>query len=331
MTEVSFPQKDALPADRCPYRGPFLPDFQGCPTFRPMVFAVADSTEKLLGTNITCVNLRSGEQSQHRYYPRCALGSQQERLEWLGLVSPERLAIARALTDDFETLNVRFRARLIEAKADVLAHPRDLGARQHLDGLLSEFLDQVEAFTSEQSPRFADIGLPADRMNDLIKEWSIAWLRSKSLDLPPPGDDRALAGLEQAAAGLIPTAAAGGTQLAGSQTTLFDDGTLCIMQAAGGVGLVFLGEIDASNAGAVGDALEEAAAHASEVRIDFSAVTFCDLGGLRAIVRASSERRIVVFGMTAHLERALRIAGWAELPNLVLAGDSEDTGVRVGA
>jgi anti-anti-sigma regulatory factor len=331
MTEVlPVGQAQSQPADRCPYRGPFTREFQGCPTFRPAVFPVADSTEKLLGTAITCSHLRSGEQSLHHFYPRCAIGTPLERLEWLGLVGPERLAVVRAIDDEFDALNARYRDRLLAAKAEMLAKPQDQQVRGRVEDLLCAFLDSADQFLAARADRLADVGLPADRLSDLVKEWSLAWLRSRELT-SPASEDSPLSGVDPVAAALIRLAPTGDRDLGGDAETVYDDGKLRIARAGSNGALSFVGEIDASNVVALDQSLLSPRSRGAVVEVDFASVTFCDLGGLRAIVRASTENRIVLKGMNANMERALRIAGWADLPNLELKGHEADGGVRVEA
>jgi hypothetical protein len=80
---VIEPQEEGVPAriggeenDRCPHPRPFPPDFDGCPAFHPVSYLVADSTDDLLGTVVSCRHLTSGSTpgAPGRYYARCALG-----------------------------------------------------------------------------------------------------------------------------------------------------------------------------------------------------------------------------------------------------------------
>lgn len=73
------------PLDRCPYRGPFARDFDECPAYRPETLPIADSMERQLGSAITCAHLRSGEESPHRFYPRCGIGTAADRIAWTAL------------------------------------------------------------------------------------------------------------------------------------------------------------------------------------------------------------------------------------------------------
>ncbi len=64
----------------------------------------------------------------------------------------------------------------------------------------------------------------------------------------------------------------------------YDDGVLRISRRAG-ARLVLAGEIDEETYPALVSSLGEVAAGAAEVHIDLSAVRYCDLAGLRAMIR----------------------------------------------
>jgi len=70
-------------ADRCPFPRPFPADFADCPSFEPMSFEATDSQDKPLGTWSTCRHLTTGSDvdNRGRFYPRCALGSPEQRLQ----------------------------------------------------------------------------------------------------------------------------------------------------------------------------------------------------------------------------------------------------------
>src|SRR5438874_13506263 len=80
-------------ADRCPFPRPFAREFVDCPAFQAVAFLAADSHNKPLGSWHTCRHLTAGNdvQQRGRFYPRCALGSREERLQWLGQVTLARL------------------------------------------------------------------------------------------------------------------------------------------------------------------------------------------------------------------------------------------------
>ncbi len=106
---------------------------------------------------------------------------------------------------------------------------------------------------------------------------------------------------------------------------------------AGAVALA--GEVDEDNCPGVAAALEELAAGAPEVHIDLAGLAFCDLAGLRVLVRLTApgldpggagpgadgfggERRVVLHRVPRRLLTLLSILGWDGTPGLrVIAAD----------
>ena len=70
-------------ADRCPFPRPFPEGFADCPSYEPVSFDATDSQNKPLGTWPTCRHLTTGTDvgNRGRFYPRCALGSPEQRLQ----------------------------------------------------------------------------------------------------------------------------------------------------------------------------------------------------------------------------------------------------------
>lgn len=84
-------------------------------------------------------------------------------------------------------------------------------------------------------------------------------------------------------------------------------------------GLRFQGEIDASNVGAVRDALVTQSP-ATDLHLDLTGLLFCDVSGVRALVAQAETRdcrhRLVLHGLPAQIEKVLNVVGWSELPGL---------------
>ncbi len=87
-------------------------------------------------------------------------------------------------------------------------------------------------------------------------------------------------------------------------------------------GLRFAGEIDISNASAVGESLRLTFPRHGDVHLDVSRVSFCDISGIRAIVEVAGEledgRRVLLHGLPDQLQTVMRVTGWSSLPNLLL-------------
>jgi anti-anti-sigma regulatory factor len=94
-------------------------------------------------------------------------------------------------------------------------------------------------------------------------------------------------------------------------------------------GLAIGGDVDEAAYPALVEMLGELARGRDEVHIDLSAVEFCDLAGLRAIVRlATAGRTVVLHGLAARLQTVLGILGWDGTPGLVI--DHKPVGASAG-
>ena len=111
-----------------------------------------------------------------------------------------------------------------------------------------------------------------------------------------------------------------------SSDDVYDDGVLRV--ARQGTVLVIVGEIDESNyAGLVG-ALGRLAGGPGEINVNLAGVAFCDLAGLRAIIRLSEAgadgaapggRRLVLHEAPRQVRRVLQIMGWDGMPGVIIA------------
>jgi anti-anti-sigma factor len=96
-----------------------------------------------------------------------------------------------------------------------------------------------------------------------------------------------------------------------------------VVHTSSPVGLKLTGEIDASNVHLVRSALLE---HRGDgpLHLDLSAVTFCDVGGVRAIVSYAGSRdcdyKLFLHGVPAQMEKLMNVMGWAELTGLEFCG-----------
>jgi anti-anti-sigma regulatory factor len=116
-----------------------------------------------------------------------------------------------------------------------------------------------------------------------------------------------------------------------------DDGCLGQFRCSGALrlflmsippGLAIGGDVDEATYPALVDMLGEVARGRGEVHVDLSAVEFCDLAGLRAIVRlATAGRTVVLHGLATQLETVLGILGWEGTPGLVI--DNQPSGLRL--
>jgi ABC-type transporter Mla MlaB component len=112
---------------------------------------------------------------------------------------------------------------------------------------------------------------------------------------------------------------------------LYDDGVLRITTTDDPPGLAIAGEIDESTYPGLISALEKLTDGPAEIHVSLAEVSYCDLAGLRAIVRITGaesdgaggsgdddSRRVVLHGVPRSLKTVLQIVGWDSIPGLAL-------------
>ncbi|MGH3067558.1 MAG: STAS domain-containing protein [Streptosporangiaceae bacterium] len=104
----------------------------------------------------------------------------------------------------------------------------------------------------------------------------------------------------------------------------YDNGVLRITETARPAGLAIAGEIDEATYPALVTSLHDIAERHHEFHLDLSGVSYCDLAGLRAIVRLADEgsvgpvRHVLLHNVPHHMRVALAITGWDALPGLAV-------------
>ena len=89
--------------------------------------------------------------------------------------------------------------------------------------------------------------------------------------------------------------------------------------------LVLDGDIDEETYPALIEALSHLPRDNASLDVDLSAVTFCDLAGLRAIVRlAGPATQLMLHGVPRPLRTVLKILGWDQEPGLVISECQHD-------
>ena len=84
--------------------------------------------------------------------------------------------------------------------------------------------------------------------------------------------------------------------------------------------LVLSGEIDEETYPTLIEALSRIPRDNAGLHVNLSAVTFCDLAGLRAIVRlAESTTPVILHGVPGTLLTVMKILGWDQQPGLVIS------------
>ncbi len=84
--------------------------------------------------------------------------------------------------------------------------------------------------------------------------------------------------------------------------------------------LVLSGDIDEETYPTLIEALSRIPRDNAGLHVDLSAVTFCDVAGLRAIVRlAESTTPVILHGVPGTLLTVIKILGWDQQPGLVVS------------
>jgi anti-anti-sigma regulatory factor len=87
--------------------------------------------------------------------------------------------------------------------------------------------------------------------------------------------------------------------------------------------LVLSGDIDEETYPTLIEALSRIPRGNAGLHVDLSAVTFCDLAGLRAIVRlAENTTPAILHGVPGTLLTVMKILGWDQQPGLVISSAS---------
>jgi anti-anti-sigma factor len=112
---------------------------------------------------------------------------------------------------------------------------------------------------------------------------------------------------------------------------VYDDGVMRMTATRNPPGLAIAGEIDESTYPALVARLEELAGR-DEIHLNLAGVEYCDLAGLRAMVRmagtgrGSDSRQVVLHEVPPQLRTVLGIVGWDSTPGLVI--DQRTSGRR---
>ena len=125
-----------------------------------------------------------------------------------------------------------------------------------------------------------------------------------------------------------------------SSYAVYDDGVLRITRTTDPPGLAIAGEIDESTYDGLIGVLGKFAHGPREVHVSMGGVSYCDLAGLRAIVRVTGadggargngggdSRRVVLHEVPPQLAAVLRIVGWDSTPGLAVDQPPRSPGVR---
>jgi anti-anti-sigma factor len=101
---------------------------------------------------------------------------------------------------------------------------------------------------------------------------------------------------------------------------IYIDKQLVIRRTPGGLSIS--GAIDNYNVDSFSRSLSALLDGKGDVNVDLSELEFCDVSGIRALVRAAERldggRRLVLHGLPPQLRTAMALVGWTDMPGLVI-------------
>jgi hypothetical protein len=175
--------------DRCPYCRPFPDDFRTCAAYQPAHFVPLDMSYRPLATVWACVNLEpGGDEPRHRFYPRCRIGDEQARRDWVEAQRHDRLAALRRLQDELNPKLAELVALLWSEKARQLrSESGDVERRTataRLYELRGHFLVTLERFLEDHAELLTSLGFPLEACMRLYKDLLDGWIEQPNAEVP---------------------------------------------------------------------------------------------------------------------------------------------------
>ena len=107
---------------------------------------------------------------------------------------------------------------------------------------------------------------------------------------------------------------------------VYADKNLVVTRTEAPDGLCFAGEIDFTNSHAVAESLGNASIRDTDIHLDLSGLSFCDISGIRSLVDAAESRqtgRLMLHGLPSLLQTVMNVTGWSDLPTLQICNCGE--------
>jgi hypothetical protein len=156
-----------------------------------------DSRYRPLKPERTCQHLEVGTTSAAgRYYARCAVGTEADRLHWRDPERERLLAEAEALTEVMEVRLGRqteqlwvFKARQLQALDSPSSGVSAEAATADLQLAARRYLAEFEAVMEDEIDRLDRLNLPLDTVVELIREILQRWIPQRSAETPAIPDE----------------------------------------------------------------------------------------------------------------------------------------------
>lgn len=181
----------ATAADRCPYHRRFREGFRECAAFVGTSYQTVDFARRPTHPILTCAHLGigAGDRSNH-FYPRCALGSAEDRERWVEGVTPELLARLREVSAAYRSWATNRMRPLWDLKARYIASLADRdsvaaeAARRELEIAVEALTADAHAFNSQHAPELREVGLSIDAVDAMVRLASKHWAFKDLSDRP---------------------------------------------------------------------------------------------------------------------------------------------------
>jgi hypothetical protein len=179
-----------LPADACPFRRPFRPDFGECPAYQPRAFVALDLRDRPLPPVLTCQHLevRPVGTQPHRYYARCGIGEAAARERWLRQLHEQHVQTLRALGAEIADRTQPFLVELWEAKGLQLQAQRSGGhassATRRLRQVAARLRQTAAVFIEQHRAELDGAGLPVPACLELTDALLDRFVTHPSADIP---------------------------------------------------------------------------------------------------------------------------------------------------
>jgi hypothetical protein len=196
------------PEDECPYAKPFTQDFDACPAYQQTQFVPLDTQYRTLASVWTCSNLDLGRiaGAPWRHFARCRIGDEAARLQWVGRVREDRLAVARQMQRQLAPLLAERITELWGLKGRQLAAPTGseeyAAATAELLRRGNDFLVACERFFEEHAGDMRRLEVPIDATVELFRDIIYRWVDQPNAEIPQI-TEAALAGFPAAARVLL--------------------------------------------------------------------------------------------------------------------------------